>query len=85
MGDAKDNFMDFIAVAHEHIQDGDLVVGRVIYENSGITMTENYDYTRKKHFFLFTIKEIVIHKIILKYNQQSQFIFKKSLCNSLEF
>ncbi|OQA63790.1 MAG: hypothetical protein BWY38_03112 [Ignavibacteria bacterium ADurb.Bin266] len=49
--DAKDNFMDFIAVAYEDIQTGDLVVGRVIYENSGITMTENYDYTRRNTFY----------------------------------
>ena len=49
--DATDNFMDFIAVAYEDIEDDDLIVGRVIYENSGTTMTENYDYTRRNNFY----------------------------------
>jgi len=49
--DAKDNFMDFVSTAYSEIQNGDLIVGRVIYENSGATMTENYDYTRRNTFY----------------------------------
>jgi hypothetical protein len=49
--DAKDNFMDFVSTTYNEIQNGDLIVGRVIYENSGTTMTENYDYTRRNVFY----------------------------------
>ena len=49
--DATDNFMDFVAVPYDSIEEDDLVVGRVIYENSGTVMTENYDYTRRNNFY----------------------------------
>ena len=49
--DATDNFMDFVAVPYDSIKEDDLVVGRVIYENSGTIMTENYDYTRRNNFY----------------------------------
>jgi hypothetical protein len=50
--DAPNCFMDMLAVSNDDIEDGDIIIGRCVFDNAGTTLSATFDYTRKSIFYL---------------------------------
>lgn len=54
--DVPNCYMDMLAVAYGDIKETDLIVGKCIYDASGVTLSTNFDYTKRNDSFFLKLE-----------------------------